>query len=198
MPNRDRRAERREATRREILDVAWDLAREHGLAGLTLRDIAARVGMRPPSLYSHFDSKHAIYDAMFAEGWQAVVDLSRATELPPEPRAALHVMARAFFDFAVANPARNELLNLRTIPGFEPSPAAYAVAREALAALTGLLARAGVADLAAADLFTALISGLINQQIANEPGGERWRRLLHRSIEMYADEIQLPEERTSS
>jgi AcrR family transcriptional regulator len=153
--------------------------------------------MRPPSLYSHFGSKHAIYDAMFAEGWQAVVDLARATTLPAGPRAALHVMATEFFDFAVANPARNELLNLRTIPGFEPSPAAYAVAQEAFASLTGLLARAGVTDRAAADLFTALISGLINQQIANEPGGDRWRLLLHRSVEMYADEIRLPEGRTS-
>ena len=67
--NRDRIAERREATRREILDVAWQLARERGLSQLTLRDIAQRVGMRAPSLYSHFESKNAIYDAMFAAAW---------------------------------------------------------------------------------------------------------------------------------
>jgi AcrR family transcriptional regulator len=48
---RDRRAERREATRAEILEAAWELARQQGLAGLSLRDIAAKIGMRPPSLY---------------------------------------------------------------------------------------------------------------------------------------------------
>jgi len=38
------------------------------IAGLTLRDIATRVGMQQPSLYSHFASKQAIYDAMFRPG----------------------------------------------------------------------------------------------------------------------------------
>ena len=48
IPKRDRVAERREATRREILDAAWVIARESGLATLTLRDIASRVGMQAP------------------------------------------------------------------------------------------------------------------------------------------------------
>lgn len=33
--------------------MAWQLAQEKGLAGLTLRDVAERIGMRTPSLYSH-------------------------------------------------------------------------------------------------------------------------------------------------
>src|SRR5579872_3970788 len=67
-PIRDRRTERREATKLEILGAAWDLVRAEGLAALTLRDLATKVGMQPPSLYSYFDSKHAIYDAMFLQG----------------------------------------------------------------------------------------------------------------------------------
>src|SRR5205814_846853 len=67
-PIRDRRAERREATKAEILDAAWELVRAEGLAALSLRDLAAKVGMQAPSLYSYFDSKHAIYDAMFLQG----------------------------------------------------------------------------------------------------------------------------------
>ena len=54
-PSRDRVAERREATRQEILAAAWDVAREQGVAQLTLREVAERVGMRAPSLYTHFD-----------------------------------------------------------------------------------------------------------------------------------------------
>ena len=68
-PNRDRRAERREATRREIIDAAWEIARRDGLSAVTLREVAGRIGMRSPSLYSHFDAKNAIYDSMFAEAW---------------------------------------------------------------------------------------------------------------------------------
>ena len=72
--NRDRAAERREATRREILDAAWQLAGEHGLTGFTLSDVAGLVGMRAPSLYSHFDSKMAIYDAMFGDAWRQYLE----------------------------------------------------------------------------------------------------------------------------
>ncbi len=95
-PKSDRIAERREATRREILDAAWALAREHGLAALTLRDLAGRVGMQPPSLYSHFASKNAIYDAMFAEAWTAYEAHARAetARLPDHPRAAAKHVAR--------------------------------------------------------------------------------------------------------
>jgi hypothetical protein len=43
-----------------------------------------------------------------------------------------------------------------------------------------------------ADLFTALVSGLISQQLANDPGGQRWRRLIPRVISMFADDLDLP------
>src|SRR4051794_6968258 len=69
VPTRDRVAERRAATRQEIVSAAWALAEEHGLHGFTLRDLATRVGMRAPSLYSHVDSKLALYDAMYEDAW---------------------------------------------------------------------------------------------------------------------------------
>jgi len=81
MPQRDRRAERHEATRREILDAAWDLVRADGLGSLAMRDLGARVGMRAQSLYAYFPSKYAIFDAMFAESNRDL--LHRLTELEP-------------------------------------------------------------------------------------------------------------------
>lgn len=66
-PQRDRRAERHEATKAEIIDAAWEFCRARGLAGLSMRDLARRVGMQAPSLYSYFGSKDAIYDAMYAQ-----------------------------------------------------------------------------------------------------------------------------------
>jgi len=89
-PNRDRVSERRAATRREILDAAWELAGEVGIANLTLRDLAGRVGMQPPSLYSHFDSKHAIYDAMYGQAWAdyETLALSKMGHLPEHPRSS--------------------------------------------------------------------------------------------------------------
>jgi len=40
--------------------------------------------MRQPSLYTYFPAKHAIYDAMFAQGWQAWVDRLNRLELPAD------------------------------------------------------------------------------------------------------------------
>ena len=193
LPNRDRIAERREATRREILDAAWRLAEEKGLAEFTLRDVAERVGMRAPSLYSHFDSKRGIYDAMFGQGWIEYEQVARAelTNLPSARRAALRQIARGFFDFAVANPARHQLLNQRTIPGFVPSPESYAPAVRVLDLGRKTVGDLGVTDPGDFDIFAAMISGMINQQLANDPGGTRWSTLLDRAIDIWADGIGL-------
>jgi hypothetical protein len=43
-----------------------------------------------------------------------------------------------------------------------------------------------------ADVYTALLGGLVNQQLANDPGGQRWRRLIPRVMSMFADDLGLP------
>jgi AcrR family transcriptional regulator len=193
-PKTSWQAKRRAATRDEILRAAWEVAREYGLAALTLREVADRVGMRPPSLYTHFDSKHAIYDAMFGQAWrefEELVDAADAT-LPTEPRAALRAIARRFFDFSVADLARHQLMNLRTIPDFSPSEESYAPAVRVLERLRAGMAGLGITADEDVDLFTALIGGLVGQQWANDPGGDRWARLLDRAVDMYADALHLP------
>jgi AcrR family transcriptional regulator len=193
-PTSSRIAARREATRREILDAAWEAAREQGVAQLTLRDVADRVGMRPPSLYSHFDSKHAIYDAMFGQGWTDYLRLcqDRRPDLPPEPRARLRAIAHQFFDHSVADPAWFQLLNQRLVPGFEPSADSYAPSVAVIEMLREELAAMGVSDAEAMDLWVAVVGGLVDSQLANDPGGERYRRLLDRAVDMYADHVGLP------
>jgi AcrR family transcriptional regulator len=193
LPRRDRVAERREATRTEILQVAWEIAQEQGLAEFTLRDLAERVGMRAPSLYTHFASKHAIYDAMFGQAWSDYeqVALAELANLPQAPRAAVRRAARVFFDFAVANPARHQLMNQRTIPGFEPSAESYAPSVRVLQLGQQLFRDLGVSDPADFDILTAIIDGMINQQLANDPGGTRWSALLDRAIDIWADAVGL-------
>ena len=193
-PNRDRQAERREATRQEILSAAWAVAREQGLAQLTLREVAARVGMRAPSLYTHFASKHAIYDAMFADAWTQYLEVDEAAGADElvGARAVLRHSARTFFDFAVADLARHQLMNQRTIPGFEPSAEAYAPAVAVLDRFRSQLAGFGITNEEDVDLTTAIIGGLVDQQLANDPGGDRWGRLVDRVVDMLADNLGLP------
>lgn len=194
VPTRDRQAERREATRLEILDAAWAVAREGGLAQLTLRDVAERVGMRAPSLYTHFASKSAIYDAMYEQAWTECAEvISAVTTAPPAtPREGLRNIARTFFDFATADLARHQLMNQRTIAGFAPSARAYTPAVQTLAASTEALRRLGVPDQRDVDLYVAIVGGLVDAQLANDPGGDRWGRLLEEAIAMFADHVGLP------
>ena len=194
IPKRDRVAERREATRGEIIEAAWQLAQEQGLAEFTLRDLAERVGMRAPSLYTHFESKHAIYDAMFGQAWRDYeqIALAELVELPQAPRAAIRRAARVFFNYAVANPARQQLMNQRTIPGFVPSADSYAPAVRVFELGQQIFRSLGLTDSSDFDIFTAILAGLINQQLANDPGGTRWSALLDRAIDVWADGLGLP------
>jgi AcrR family transcriptional regulator len=154
---RDRRAERHASTKREIINAAWQLSDERGLGGWSLRDVADIVAMRAPSLYVYFESKNALYDAMFTDGYQALLDRIEQTPVAADPVTMLHRAAHVFFDFAIDQPARYFLLFLRTIPGFEPSPDSYRLALESLESLRAVLASAGVVDDAAVYLYWASI-----------------------------------------
>ncbi len=190
----DRITKRREAIRSEIVAAAWEVAREQGVAQLTLREVATRVGMQPPSLYSHFDSKHAIFDAMFGQGWSAYLAACQEVlpSLPTEPRARLRAIAHQFFDYSVADPAWFQLLNQRLVPGFEPSEEAYAPSVAVIDLLRVELSGLGIDDDEALDLWVAIVGGLVEAQLANDPGGTRYERLLDRAVEMYADHVGLP------
>src|SRR5215813_1465478 len=188
-PIRDRRAERRESTRAEILKAAWELARTQGLAGVSLRDVARKIGMRPPSLYWYFESKNAIYDAMFAEGNRQLLARLAGQDWPTDPRALLRLTARVFVEFSAEDVERYQLLFQRTIPDFEPSPDSYALAVQVFEQMRARFAAAGLADPAHFDLWTALTAGLAAQQTSNDPGEDRWLRLIDEAADMYADHV---------
>jgi AcrR family transcriptional regulator len=182
---RDRRAERFEATRQEILDVAWDVVRAEGLAALSMREVGQRIGMRAQSLYVYFPSKHAIYDAMFAAANRELIERRRAVGNEADPERRVRLVARQFTDFATEDPVRYQLLYQRPIPGFEPSEESYALAREAFGTAVQALADLGVTDPADVDLYSAMVAGLVAQQNSNEPGGDRWTRQLDRVLDLF-------------
>jgi AcrR family transcriptional regulator len=184
---KQRRARVTEATRDEILQAAWKLARERGPAALTLRDLAKAVDMRAPSIYSYFPSKHAIYDAMFADGNRRVWQYVQQQPTPSDPRERIKAWLRAFVRFCCDDPALYQLLFQRSIPGFEPSRGSMELANQSLQWGRAALADAGVHDAAASDLVTAVVSGLIGQQTANDPGGDRWIRLCDDALQMFFD-----------
>lgn len=197
------REARRRSAREAIVDAAWALVSEEGLARLSLRDLARRAGITTPTVYAYFDSKNAIYDAMFG---QAATQFAETMAEPygcDDPRGLLVASARRFADFCTSDPARYQLLFQRTLPGFEPSPESYEPAVRALAGARELLALNGITEPRYLDMSTALVTGLVDQQVSNDPGGDRWTRLIDEAVDMFLAHCQSaraarqPESRTA-
>ncbi len=114
-----------------IVAEAWALARIQGIAGLSLHALAREVGIKQPSLYAYFDSKHALYDAMFADGNRQLIERLDAAEASGDPRAAAHTFMRAFVAFGLRT--TRVLAAVPTAdPEFEPSAGSYAYAEKVL------------------------------------------------------------------
>lgn len=166
--------------------AAWASVADEGLAGLSIRDLARRAGITTPTIYAYFPSKNAIYDAMFEEAAEEFErNTGGASGGAGDPHTELLDGARRFMEFCRADVPRYQLLFQRTIPGFEPSPGAFAPAVRALEATRKRLVAAGVTGKRSLDLWTALNTGLVDQQISNDPGGKRWSSLLEDAVTMF-------------
>ena len=167
-PRARRRRRRRSDARDEILDAAWEIADAEGIGAVALSEVARRVGMRAPSLYNYFPSKHAIVDALFQQGAVEFRDTMSAPLEARGRRESVRAIAFRFMDFALARPARFELLFHRPVPGFFPTEAAYTPALEADAVVSERLVDAGLGDPVLQAYCRASITGIANQQIANQ------------------------------
>jgi AcrR family transcriptional regulator len=177
----DRRQRRRQETIEQVLDVAVEVMADQGVAGLTLGEVARRMGIRPPSLYVYFDGKNALYDALFERGWRELLTVLIAVrERPPSPSAEQDFLtfSATFVRWAVEHPAYAPLMFWRPVPGFTPTEQAYLpaieiqrLAREFLAEMQrrgGL--RADVDLDLAYRTWTSATSGVMTQQLSNAPG----------------------------
>ena len=121
----DRRHRRRLETIEEILDIAVQIMAELGVAGLSVGEIARRMGIRPPSVYVYFPSKHALYDALFARGARLLLAAMQEAFAAMATRQAtleeiLLPASRAFVRWSVEHAAYSQLLFWRPVPGFAP------------------------------------------------------------------------------
>jgi AcrR family transcriptional regulator len=194
----DRRARRRQQTIDEILDVAIQVMAEEGVAGLSLSEVARRMGIQPPSLYKYFPSKLALYDALFQRGSRENLATFRAAAAQAEPGwAALLAGIEASMRLGLDHQVVAQLLNWRPVPGFEPSPAAFAPSIQFIEEVRRLLQVAAdrgelhpdAASEEGTALLSVLVTGVMSQQLANQPGASfdqgRFTRLTPRVLELF-------------
>jgi AcrR family transcriptional regulator len=138
------------------------------------------MGIRPPSLYVYFESKHALYDALFERGWRLLSETLDAAEQRLDRADALadfRTGLATFVRWAVENPAYSALMFWRPVPGFAPSARAYAPAQAVDEQGRAEVVRLRDAGLLPADVDVdrayraqiAMVSGVISQQLSNAP-----------------------------
>jgi AcrR family transcriptional regulator len=181
----DWRESRRQSARAAILAAAWEMVRADGLPALSLRDLARHAGITTPTVYAYFDSKNAIFDAMFGEAAETFATSKLELADKGDHSENLKADAKNFIDFCLSDVARYQLLFQHSVPGFAPSPESYAPAVRALELTREQLATYGVDDPRHIDIWTALLTGLVDQQISNDPGGDRWTRLVDDVVDMF-------------
>jgi AcrR family transcriptional regulator len=175
---KERRQRNREEMIAAILEVARAVMREDGVAALNLQEIARRVGMRAPSLYTYFPSKIAIYEALYVMGIRLY--RQRVEQIIEQYGASWESIEAAFtnsLEFAKEYPELYQLVFERPVPHFVPSQEGIAegqkLAEISCKAMERLvdsgLAVPGVTPQQADNLFIALMNGLTALHMANEP-----------------------------
>lgn len=199
--------DRRQRNRQEMIDNILAIAREmmqaDGVAALSFNAIARRLGMTPPALYTYFDSKHAIYDALFRLGFEKFREMihretQKADTTYEHLRNAIVVHAR----FAQENPDLSQLMMQRPVPGFVPSDESMAVSLSVLQEgsdwLEEVIRKADIVpDMPleeARDLLFATIHGLTSLHLANNPelpvGQGRFGKLTDQAAKLFFDAWQ--------
>lgn len=175
----DRRARRRQETIEEILEISVVVMTEEGVNGLSLSEVARRLGVQPPSLYKYFPSLHAVYDAIFERGQRENLEVMRAAMAEAAPGLdALTEGLEASGRWALENQAVAQLLFWRPVPSFEPSVEALAPSHEMVALQQQAMNDAvdagelgeGARDVESVYLVSTFIMGVLSQAMANEPG----------------------------
>jgi AcrR family transcriptional regulator len=106
-----------ERTAERILDVAEELFAERGYDGTTLRDVATRVGVRPPSLYNHFASKDALYAAVLERGIGPVIELLARSAAAPGQHSDPANLVTDLMEILARRPAIPRLVQHETLAG---------------------------------------------------------------------------------
>jgi AcrR family transcriptional regulator len=151
---------------------------EEGVNGLSLSEVARRLGIQPPSLYKYFPSLMAVYDALYGRATQALLDAVRVAMADATPgldavRRGLDACGR----WTIGNRALSQLSMWRPVPSFTPSAESFRPSEEMVELIHGGLRDAVVAGELGPEggsdealyLVSTMITGVLTQAMANEP-----------------------------
>lgn len=147
----------------EILDAAFDELATRGSSALSLRAVAAAVGVAPTALYTYFPSKKALMSGMVERLLRDLQDKTSA-DAAASPREDLHALAAAVHRTISERPGAASLL----ITGPLDGPAALAMNER----LINLFLRTGLDEADAARASYALQVFVLGSAILAAAGAD--------------------------
>ena len=111
-------------SRQDVLDVALDLLRHEGVAGLSMRRLGRRLGTSYQVIYSRVGGKSDIVRALHDQSLDHLEEAVGRLVTEPGSRDHVHDLSRAYLAWAIDNPVRFELVFSRPIPEFVRDAAA--------------------------------------------------------------------------
>jgi AcrR family transcriptional regulator len=109
--SRKRREQEKEQLQRRILDAAGELFLEFGYEGLSMRQIAERIGYSATTIYRHYESKDDLLFAIVYEGFVRFGrQLAKASQSSGDLLLRLKALGRAYIEFGLKNPVYYQLM----------------------------------------------------------------------------------------
>lgn len=177
-------------TKIKIADAAREILEAEGAEAVTMRRVAAAVGVTPMALYRHFPNREELLQAVAEESFTAVAADWGTRPLPDDTRAALLTATDALLDFALTRPKLYEFMFTARRSGARQYPADFRNGQSPTAVVLAAIVERGIASgqLRQDDVWEAvltviaLLHGLIQLYHSERIGlsDEDFRALCHR------------------
>jgi AcrR family transcriptional regulator len=180
------------ANKAEILKAATALFMEQGAAGLNVRAIAAKAGVSTIGVYSHFDGKRGLLEALYIDGFSQLGDAVAVDGADRDPQVAIMNAVDRYLAFSVANSAHYSLMFDSGSMAYQPSAAADNAARLAFGKLAKTVSRLASPSLDPKQSWTlafelwALVHGFVTLRAHSPvPSNDAWRVAVRSAVAVH-------------
>ncbi len=183
------------STAEKIAAAAGKLLERGGAEAVTMRRLAAAVGITPMALYRHFADREGLLNALADGGFEELAERLESTRMPSECEKQLMRNLDVFLDFGLEKPRLFELMFLQRREGARQFPGDFRIGKSPTAKFAASALEAGMKkgvfredDVWEITFETgAMLQGLVMLYVGGrvEMSEEEFRALCHRAFRRY-------------
>lgn len=190
----------REPTSKRIAAAGRELLDAEGVEAVTMRRVAAAVGITAMAVYRHYKDRDSLLNALADEGFAELAGKLQETRLKGELESRMRKVLDLNLDFALAKPRLFELMFLRPRHGARQFPHDFAARRSPTANPFAELIAEGIHDgmFQPIDIWEvafesgALLQGLVMLYLGGRVAAteQEFRKIVHRAMQRYVNGIR--------